>query len=78
MAIRVDKVAVTEVAQVLVSDHSVGGCLRFAGLFVPVLMAWRGFSLYADRFDTDALAFRAAYFAAARARATQLPAVPHS
>jgi low temperature requirement protein LtrA len=57
-------VAITELSHVLVVDHSAGGFLRFAALFFPVYVAWQGFMAYADRFDTDDLAFRAAYFAA--------------
>jgi low temperature requirement protein LtrA len=57
-------VAITELSHQLVLDHSTGGFLRFAALFVPVYVAWQGFMAYADRFDTDDLAFRAAYFAA--------------
>ena len=55
-------VAITELSHELVVDHSAGGFLRFAGLFVPVFVAWQGFSFYADRFDTDDLAFRLAFF----------------
>lgn len=51
-------VAVAELAQQLELDHSAGGLLRFAALFVPVYVAWQGFSIYADRFDTDDLLFR--------------------
>jgi low temperature requirement protein LtrA len=57
-------VAITQLSHQLVVDHSAGGFLRFAALFVPVYVAWQGFMAYADRFDTDDLAFRAAYFAA--------------
>jgi low temperature requirement protein LtrA len=57
-------VAVTQLSHQLVVDHSTAGFLRFAGLFVPVFVAWQGFSFYADRFDTDDLAFRAAFFSA--------------
>ena len=57
-------VAITELSHQLVLDHSLGGFLRFAGLFVPVFVAWQGFMAYATRFDTDDLAFRVAYFAA--------------
>jgi low temperature requirement protein LtrA len=56
-------VAITELSRQLVVDHSAAGFLRFAGLFVPVFVAWQGFSFYADRFDTDDLAFRAVFFA---------------
>lgn len=57
-------VAITELAHQVVDDHSVAGFARFAGLFVPVYVAWQGFMAYADRFDTDDVAFRATYFAA--------------
>jgi low temperature requirement protein LtrA len=57
-------VAITELSHQLVVDHSAGGFLRFAALFVPVYVAWQGYMAYATRFDTDDLAFRAAYFAA--------------
>jgi low temperature requirement protein LtrA len=57
-------VAITELSTQLVVDHSAGGFLRFAALFVPVYVAWQGYMAYATRFDTDDLAFRVAYFAA--------------
>ena len=57
-------VAIAELSHQLVIDHSLFGFLRFAGLFIPVFVAWQGFMAYADRFDTDDLAFRLAFFAA--------------
>ena len=57
-------VAITQLSSQLVLDHSTGGFLRFAGLFVPVYVAWQGYMAYATRFDTDDLGFRIAYFAA--------------
>jgi low temperature requirement protein LtrA len=57
-------VAITELSRQLVADHSPAGFLRFAALFFPVFVAWQGYMAYADRFDTDDLLFRAAYFAA--------------
>jgi low temperature requirement protein LtrA len=57
-------VAITVLAHELVGDPSTGGFLRFAGLFVPVYVAWQGFSIYADRFDSDDLLFRVTFFAA--------------
>ena len=56
-------VAITQLGSELVADHSAGGFLRFAGLFVPVFVAWQGFSFYADRFDTDDVVFRLVLFA---------------
>jgi low temperature requirement protein LtrA len=47
-----------------VADHSTAGFLRFAALFIPVYVAWQGYMAYADRFDSDDLAFRLVYFAA--------------
>ena len=57
-------VAIAELSHQLVVDHSLFGFLRFAGLFIPVFVAWQGFMAYADRFDTDDLAFRLAFFTA--------------
>ena len=57
-------VAITELSRTLVVDHSAGGFLRFAALFIPVYVAWQGYMAYATRFDTDDLAFRVTYFAA--------------
>jgi low temperature requirement protein LtrA len=57
-------VAIAELSHQLVLDHSVGGYLRFIALFIPVFIAWQGFSFYADRFDTDDLAFRMVIFVA--------------
>ena len=57
-------VAIAELGHQLVVDHSLAGFLRFAGLFIPVFVAWQGFMAYSDRFDTDDLAFRLAFFGA--------------
>jgi len=57
-------VAITQLSHALVVDHSTGGFLRFAALFLPVYVAWQGYMAYATRFDTDDLAFRVAYFMA--------------
>ncbi len=73
-------VAITELAGALVEDHSVGGFLRFAALFVPVYIAWQGYTFYADRFDSDDLGFRLALFAAMvaiAAMAVQIRDVAH-
>src|SRR6266536_1256637 len=63
-------VAITELAHELEIDHSAAGFLRFAALFVPVYVAWQGYMAYADRFDSDDLLFRVAYFVAMLAIAT--------
>src|SRR5207247_6587626 len=57
-------VAIAELSHHLVVEHSLFGLLRVAGLFIPVFVAWQGFMAYADRFDTDDLAFRLAFFTA--------------
>ena len=73
-------VAIAQLSHELVVDHSTDGFLRFAGLFVPVWVAWQGFSFYADRFDTDDLVFRSSYLAAmiaVAALAVLIPEVAH-
>ena len=50
--------AVAALASELHSDPSLGGLLRFAGLFVPVWWAWMGFTWYASAFDNDDAVFR--------------------
>jgi low temperature requirement protein LtrA len=57
-------VAIAELGHQLVVDHSLFGFLRFAGLFIPLFVAWQGFMAYHDRFDTDDLLFRLAVFCA--------------
>ena len=72
-------VAVAELAQELVRDHSLGGFAIFAGLFLPVFIAWQGFTFYADRFDSDDVLFRVVMLAAMlaiAALAVQIPDVP--
>jgi low temperature requirement protein LtrA len=73
-------VAIAQLSRELVLNHSVAGFALFAALFVPVFVAWQGFSFYADRFDTDDLAFRLAMFAgmlAISALSVLLPDVVH-
>jgi low temperature requirement protein LtrA len=71
-------VAIAQLAHELVVDHSLRGFLVFGALFLPVFIAWQGFTIYADRFDTDDVVFRLAIFAAMlaiAALAVQLPDV---
>jgi low temperature requirement protein LtrA len=71
-------IAIAQLAQQLVHDHSPAGFTIFAGLFLPVFIAWQGFSFYADRFDTDDVLFRAVMLAgmlAIAALAVQIPEV---
>ena len=69
-------VAIAQLSHELVEDHSAAGFLRFCGLFVPVWVAWQGFSAYADRFDTDDLAFRVKLFVAMLAIAALAILIP--
>lgn len=55
---------VGELANLLVSHHDWSGTGRFAGFFLVVFLSWVGFTLYANRFDTDDLVFRVAKFVA--------------
>jgi low temperature requirement protein LtrA len=55
--------AIAELGGILHEDSSLGGILTMAGLFVPVWWVWIGFTLYADRFDSDDIVFRGLMFA---------------
>lgn len=56
--------AVGQLAATLLTDLDWGGVLRFIGLFTIVWLSWVGFTLYANRFDTDDLLMRLSKFAA--------------
>jgi low temperature requirement protein LtrA len=51
-------ICIAEVVHTLEDDRSLGEFLGMAGLFVPIWWAWLGFTVYADRFDTDDLLHR--------------------
>jgi low temperature requirement protein LtrA len=51
-------VAVAQLAFALSHDLTLHGFLVFCGLFVPVWWAWVGFTVYADRFDSDDVVHR--------------------
>ena len=73
-------VAIAQLAHELVVDHTLEGFAWFGGLFLPVFIAWQGFTFYADRFDTDDVVFRAVMLLAMlaiAALAVQVPDVPH-
>jgi low temperature requirement protein LtrA len=55
--------AIAALGSILREDPSLDGILRMAALFVPVWWAWIGFTLYADRFDSDDAVFRCLMFA---------------
>jgi low temperature requirement protein LtrA len=50
--------AVAQLGTALSRDPSAAVFARYAGLFLAVAWAWYGFTLYANRFDTDDLIFR--------------------
>jgi low temperature requirement protein LtrA len=69
-------VAIAQLAHELVEDHSLRGFVVFGALFLPVFIAWQGFTFYADRFDTDDVVFRLAIFAAMLAIAALAVQIP--
>jgi low temperature requirement protein LtrA len=73
-------VAIAQLAHELVLDHSLRGFAVFGALYLPVFIAWQGFTIYADRFDTDDVAFRFVVLLgmlAILALAVQIPDVTH-
>ena len=71
-------VAIAQLALVLGDDLSAGGFLRFVLLFVPVWWAWTGYTMYADRFDTDDIGFRAMMLAGMLAVAALAVGIPEA
>jgi low temperature requirement protein LtrA len=57
-------VAVAALARGLHDDPSVGGSLRFVGLFVPIWWSWMIFSWFATSFDNDDVPYRVTLLAA--------------
>ncbi len=57
-------VAVAALARGLHDDPTLGGALRFLGLFVPVWWAWMGFTWFATAFDNDDVLYRVTMLAA--------------
>ncbi len=55
---------VYELAATFLADLTWGGFGVFVALFVAIWMSWVGFTLYANRFDTDDVLFRIAKLAA--------------
>jgi low temperature requirement protein LtrA len=51
-------VAIAELGTSFSDDPTLGGALRYLGFFVAVFWMWAGFTFYANRFDTDDLAYR--------------------
>jgi low temperature requirement protein LtrA len=76
---------VLELASAFLHDLTWSGLVVFVGLFVAIWVSWVGFTLYANRFDTDDLVFRLAKLlatlavagcAASASGATQELAIP--
>jgi low temperature requirement protein LtrA len=55
-------VVVDKLAELLADDPSAAGVLHFLLLFATVCVAWVGYTVYADRFDTDDLLHRVLMF----------------
>ncbi|MGE5858707.1 MAG: low temperature requirement protein A [Solirubrobacterales bacterium] len=68
--------AVVELVTGLTKDPSGAVFARFVGIFVALAWAWTGFTVYANRFDTDDLIYRLVKAAAALAVVTTAIQVP--
>ncbi|WP_181779064.1 low temperature requirement protein A [Pseudonocardia pini] len=55
---------IMELAETFLGDLTWNGFATFAALFVAIWLSWVGFTLYANRFDTDDVVFRVAKLAA--------------
>jgi low temperature requirement protein LtrA len=71
-------VAVAELGQNLSDDPTLHGFLGYIGLSIPVIWAWMGFTFYANRFDTDDLAYRLLILLAMFAVAALATNTPHA
>ena len=69
--------AIAQLAAGLARNPSAAVFGRFAGLFVAVAWAWYGFTLYANRFDTDDLVYRLTKASAALAVVALAVQIPH-
>jgi low temperature requirement protein LtrA len=58
---------VLELADAFYADLTLRGTVTFVALFVALWFSWVGFTLYANRFDTDDVVFRIAKLAATMA-----------
>src|SRR5262245_30815961 len=68
--------ALAELLTGLAKDPSGAVFARFAGVFLAVSWAWTGFTLYANRFDTDDLIYRLSKAGAAAAIAAIAIEIP--
>ena len=69
--------AFAELVAGLAHDPSAAVFARFAALVVAIAWAWTGFTMYANRFDTDDLPYRLAKAGAAGAVAALAIEIPH-
>ncbi len=51
-------VAIAQLGELLIHDQSATGILHFTILFAAIFWAWVQYTFYADRFETDDVAFR--------------------
>ena len=71
-------IAITQLGLALAADLSLRGYGRFVLLFVPIWWSWVGYTNYADRFDSDDIAFRGLVLAAMLAIAVVAIAIPET
>jgi len=71
-------IAITQLGVALAADLSLRGYGRFLLLFVPIWWSWVGYTNYADRFDSDDIAFRGLVLAAMLAIAVVAVAIPET
>src|SRR5215207_7506961 len=55
---------VMQLVSAFTEDLTWSGLLTLVGLFVVIWLSWMGFTLYANRFDTDDVVFRIAKLSA--------------
>lgn len=68
--------AILQLGTSLADEPTLSGLARFALLLTPIWWAWVGYSVYADRFDSDDLIFRILMLAGMGAVATMAVASP--
>jgi low temperature requirement protein LtrA len=71
-------VAVAELGLNLVAEPTLEGFFQYVGLFIPIIWAWAGFTVYANRFDTDDLTYRLLILLAMFAVAALATNTPHA
>jgi low temperature requirement protein LtrA len=55
--------AVAQVAHILSAHPDIAGLLKYLVLFIPLWYVWIGYTFYADRFETEEVAYRILMFA---------------